>query len=271
MFEKMNKRRTAALLVLIFIAGAVFALAERLWPEANGDKVIRDLPLTVDYSNADDGYIMIKCTASEKRYKLRVRYGDNTLTYDYNGKGDYEVFPLQFGSGTYTVVLYKQVSGNKYSEEGMAVFQASMKDPEAAFLYPNQYVNYDETTPAVLEADTLCAGMSDEKAIYDAVCNYVSRNYVYDFVKAVTAKSGEMPDIDGTFTKKRGICQDLAALTVAMLRSQGVHARIMIGYADKNYHAWVIAVIDGKEYMYDPTAAVGGVVNVKNYSVERYY
>ena len=56
-----------------------------------------------------------------------------------------------------------------------------------------------------------------------------------------------------------------------MLRSQGVPARLMIGMADKNYHAWVVVTIDGQERLYDPTAAVNGISNVKSYTVERFY
>ena len=56
-----------------------------------------------------------------------------------------------------------------------------------------------------------------------------------------------------------------------VLRTQGVPARLMIGMADKNYHAWVVVTIDGQERLYDPTAAVNGISNVKSYTVERFY
>ena len=56
-----------------------------------------------------------------------------------------------------------------------------------------------------------------------------------------------------------------------MLRTQGLPARLMIGMADNNYHAWVVVKMNGKEQLYDPTAAVNGIANVKKYTVERYY
>lgn len=80
-----------------------------------------------------------------------------------------------------------------------------------------------------------------------------------------------LPDIDTCFNKKLGICQDLAAMTVCMLRVQGVPAKLMIGYADRNYHAWVVAIIDGREVFYDPTAELNAISRVKNYTVERFY
>ena len=35
------------------------------------------------------------------------------------------------------------------------------------------------------------------------------------------------------------ICFDYASLTAAMLRSQGIPARLEIGYAGSVYHAWI--------------------------------
>ena len=46
---------------------------------------------------------------------------------------------------------------------------------------------------------------------------------------------------------------------------------MVIGYADKQYHAWTVTKIGGKEYLFDPTAAVSAIGKVKNYTVERMY
>ncbi len=57
---------------------------------------------------------------------------------------------------------------------------------------------------------------------------------------------------------------------VCMLRTQGVPAKLMIGYADKYYHAWTSTVIGGEEVFYDPTAAIGAL-KAKKYKTERFY
>ena len=67
-----------------------------------------------------------------------------------------------------------------------------------------------------------------------------------------------------------GICQDLAAVTACMLRVQGVPARLVIGYADKYYHAWNTVVVNGEEVFFDPTHAVGAI-DAKKYQTERMY
>ena len=118
----------------------------------------------------------------------------------------------------------------------------------------------------------MCKGMTDQAEIYKAVCNYVTSNFVYDFIKSVTVKPGQLPQIDECWNSKMGICQDLSALTCAMLRSQGVPARLMIGTVGANtYHAWVVAVVNGEEKFFDPTAELNASSKTDTYTTERYY
>jgi len=256
----------------LFWAMIVMCLGEALMPQS-GDKRKKNGNLTIDYSYMSDGYVMVKSAKSKKKLKVRVSMGDNTtLTYDLNTEGEYEVFPLQYGSGKYTFKLYKNVSGKKYAEDGKVTLSVDMEDENRAFLYPNQYINYDENTSAVLEAEKLCGEMTDEQEIFDTVCEYMRTHFTYDFVKSVTVKSGTLPDIEGTWTKHMGICQDLSAVMVCMLRSQGIPARMMIGTLNQNlYHAWVTAIVNGEEVFFDPTAALNAVNRNSTYTVERYY
>ena len=81
-----------------------------------------------------------------------------------------------------------------------------------------------------------------------------------------------LPDIDECWTKKMGICQDLSALTCAMLRSQGVPARLMIGTLGSGTpHAWVLAVVDGEDKFFDPTAELNASSKTDTYTTERWY
>ena len=52
---------------------------------------------------------------SEKALKVRIT-GLNQYTYDLDGDGEYDVYPLQDGDGTYTVVVYEQVEGTSYAQ-----------------------------------------------------------------------------------------------------------------------------------------------------------
>ncbi|MBR0388084.1 MAG: transglutaminase domain-containing protein, partial [Clostridia bacterium] len=108
--------------------------------------------------------------------------------------------------------------------------------------------------------------------IFKTVCDYMKTHFVYDYIKSVSVKPGTLPDLEESWEKRMGICQDLSAIMVAMLRSQGVPARMEIGTLNTStYHAWVVAIVDGKEEFFDPTAALNAVNREDTYTLERYY
>ena len=227
--------------------------------------------LLVDASGAPNGYFFASISyQTNHRLKLRVIKDGTTFTYDLKTDTSYELFPLQLGTGYYEIHLYENISGKKYAMAGSLGLYVTMENQEAAFLVPNQYLNYTKASEAVAKADEICAGKGEKEA-YDAVCKFMSTSFVYDFIKAVTIKPSMLPDIDGSFAKRMGICQDLSAITCAMLRTQGIPARMIIGYADSQYHAWTTAKVNGKDIFFDPTAAISAISSVKEYSMERYY
>lgn len=274
MIARMGKKRIiicAALILAALAAFMAFAFGINL-PEASGKTVKKDGKMVIDCSHMDQGYIMVKGKQSKKRLKVQISTAGAKLNYDLNGDGEYEVFPLQFGSGKYQVALFENASGKKYAKEGTVKLNVKMPDELSCFLYPNQYVNYDDKTACVQYATEMCKDMKDQTEIYKAVCNYVTSNFVYDFIKSVTVKPGQLPQIDECWNTKMGICQDLSAMTCAMLRSQGVPARLMIGTVGANtYHAWVVAVVNGEEKFFDPTAELNASSKTDTYTTERYY
>ena len=259
------------ILLLWAVCAAVgYASSEdAVWPESPGTVVDSNGNMTVDSSHADQGYVMIRVTNPTKnRMKLRVTYGGGQLMYDVNSEGEFEAFPLQLGSGKYEFSMFENVKGSKYSAAGKVTLTVELVDPNAAYLVPNQYVNYNILTEAVKKSDEIGSGAT--RGTYDAVCNFISSEFAYDFVRAATISPGELPDIDYCYENRMGICQDLSAVMVCMLRVQGIPARLVIGYADKYYHAWTVTVLDGEEIFFDPTVAVGAL-NVSKYAIERMY
>lgn len=264
---------TAALALMLAAVWILLAAAAdgARWPEEPGGNVKKNGKLRVDVATAKEGYVQASVKSNtSKRLKLRVKKGKETLTYDLNGKAEYEIFPLQLGSGKYEITLYENIKGKSYSAAGTVSVNVKFEDPEVCFYYPNQYVLYTPDTAAVAEAETLCAGL-DRNGVYEAVCQYVKNHFVYDYIKAINIKSGMLPDIEGSWDKRMGVCQDLSAIMCCMLRTQGLPARLMIGMADSNYHAWVSVNFNDEDHFYDPTVAVSGLPGVKNYTVERFY
>ena len=276
MIARMGKTRIIVCVVLILaLCAATFVGAVGLkLPEASGKKIQKNGKLTVDASNMAEGYIMVKAKKTDKKLRVRVSTAGAKLLYWLNGDGEYEVFPLQFGSGKYMVELFEHVKGKDYSKEGTVKLSAKMSDELSCFLYPNQYVNYDENTACVKYADELCKNMTDQGEIFKSICTYVLQNFIYDYIKSVSVQSmsQQMPDIDYCWDNRMGICQDLSAMTCAMLRSQGIPARLMIGTVGANtYHAWVVAVVNGEERFFDPTAEMNASNKNETYTTERYY
>ena len=257
-------------LLIIAICGA-----KTLIPE-NGTIVKTNGLLTLDYSHTDQGYVMAKGTSTDKKLKIRVTKNDETISYDLNQEGEYEVFPLQYGSGRYTFALYKQQSGTQYSPEGQITFHVKLENENIPFLYPNQYVNFNAETPAVIKANELCENFEDPRDIYKTIKNYIVKTFTYDYLKSYTIpKKGVLPDINDAWTKRMGICQALSAIAVAMLRSQGVPAKLIIGTQKSERggtlpHAWVSVIIGDKEYRFDPTAEILNTTGI-TYTPERYY
>jgi transglutaminase-like putative cysteine protease len=271
----MLKRRTTrdlpGFLVLVFILALCAALAAyiALYPKADGIIAYQEGDVTIDASHTDQGYVMVQHTKVKKTLKVRIsKDSGNTVTYDLNEDGEFETFPVTLGDGQYNLQIFKQVSGKRYTREANYDFTVKLEDPTLPFLYPNQYVWYTPESVAVEKAAQLCEGLSSDRDKLAAVRGYVEANITYDYKLAKTVKSGYVPNIDKVLAKGKGICFDYSALTACMLRSQGVPTQLVIGYADKSYHAWNNVLINGQWLRVDTTAEANDM-KVTNYTEER--
>jgi len=193
----------------------------------------------VDYSHTEDGYVMVRfLTQTDKRLKVQVKGPKTTYTYNLPLE-EWTVFPLSDGDGSYKVVVYKNVSGTKYATVMSASFDVTLTDEFAPFLRPNQYVNYFDSPDTMQMGSQLCTGLEHPLEKVAAVYDYVVAALSYDYEKASTVKSGYLPVLDQVLEEKKGICFDYAALMTAMLRSQNVPCKLVVGYAGRTYHAWI--------------------------------
>lgn len=257
------------------LAGAP-AISYVIVPVAAGTVTESNPSALIDYSNTSDGYIMVKWTGGSTSSKLKVQVkgpGKETYTYNLRSDGEYETFPLSDGNGSYQITVNKQISGTKYSRVLAVSTNVQLADEFAPFIRPNQYVNFNEDSEAVALAAELIAeaevedNLSKVGVIYDWVVN----NLTYDTPKAQSVQSGYLPDVDAVMEAKKGICFDYAALMSAMLRSQGVPIKLVVGYTGKQYHAWInvwseddgwvdgMIYFNGKNWeLMDPTFASSG-------------
>ena len=260
---------------------------------ASGTKTKKVSKAVIDYSNTQDGYVMVQFTGTTKT-RIKAQVKGPTTTYTYNvTPGIWEVFPISDGNGKYQVSVFENVSGTKYAAVTSVNFDVALKDEFAPFLLANQYVNYKLDSKTVAKAKEL---VKPEMKVLDKVgviYNFVVGNLVYDTQKAATVKSGYLPVVDTVLAEKKGICFDYAALMTSMLRSQGVPCKLVVGYAGTAYHAWISVwsaetgwvdgaiMFDGKNWQrMDPTFASSGkksesimkyIGDGKNYTVKYLY
>lgn len=247
-------------------------------PSAPGKAVEENSSAAVDYSNASDGYIMVKWKAGGTP-KLKVlvkgpnagKGGYDSYQYNLRSDGEWDVFPLSDGSGKYTIGVYKNSSGTQYSTALSASIEVKLGSEFAPFLRPSQYVNYGVGSAAVKKAAEVCAGAKGNLEKVEKIYSYVVSSITYDKAKAKKVPTGYLPDVDATLKTGQGICFDYAALMSAMLRSQGVPVKLIVGYTGKVYHAWINVwsetegwiegkiFFDGKQWkLMDPTFASSG-------------
>ncbi len=232
------------LIVVIEEEAAILAEAPAAVPalpvaQASGVKEKRVSKAVIDYSNTKDGYVMVQFTGqTTKRLKVQVKGPSTTYTYNLTPE-QWEVFPLSDGSGTYQIAIYENVTGTKYALVLSVSCQVTLSDEFAPFLRPNQYVNYTNAVNTVTMGAQLTAEHTEPLEKVTAVYDYVVQNLTYDKQRAATVKSGYLSDLDAVLREKKGICFDYAALMTAMLRSQGVPCKLVVGYAGTAYHAWI--------------------------------
>jgi len=260
----------AAEMVPLTATPATFTLQ---MPVASGTLTKKNAKAEIDYSNSADGYIMVRFLQRTTKQLRVLVTGPSGERYQYTLKqnGDWEVYPLSDGNGSYTIGVFEQIEGSKYATANSVTFSVTLKDEFAPFLRPNQYVNFTKESKVVTKAAELVKGKTDMMDKVAAVYEFVIKNFTYDQAKARTVQSGYLPDVDAILASGKGICFDYAAVMAAMLRSQGIPTKLIVGYAGTAYHAWIsvyspesgwvsnVIFFDGKEWkLMDPTFASSG-------------
>ena len=264
-------------------------------PTASGTKISSNSLAVIDYSNAAQGYVMIKYSGNVGKIKVIIqKSGGIQYRYDLVLRGSYEVFPLTSGSGIYSVGIYENVSGTQYAEALSTSVNAEITNSLSPYLYPNQYVNFNKDSKTVAKSNDLAKNMTKELDIVANVYDYVVNNISYDTQKAATVQTIYPPNGDSTLALGKGICFDYASLMASMLRAQGIPTRVEVGLVSGGTrHAWIsvytkevgwvnnVIQFDGKTWkLMDPTfASTGGQASAimkyigdgKNYTVQNYY
>jgi len=193
----------------------------------------------------------VKINAVERfggRIKVMITKNKETgATYTYDLKNDTtaELYPLQMGNGEYEIKVWFQIEDIKYGLGFKCTYSVNMSDANTPFLNPNQYVNYSEHSKTTRIAAELTEDFKYDLDKVEAIYKFVINSLEYDTDKAKAALNGQLatgylPSVDAVIDSGKGICFDYAAVFAAMLRSQNIPAKLVVGYVkpDNTYHAW---------------------------------
>ena len=251
----------------------VVEVPDVLLPTAPGLAVEENDRAIIDFSNKQDGYIMAKyLEVTDMKVKILITVPDGVqYQYTLRPNRDFEVFPLSGGDGRYEIGVFKQVEGTRYSMVLSTTIEVTLVNEFAPFLRPNQFVDFNQDSNAVRKAAELVAGATTFMEKVGEIYSFVINNIVYDVHLAETVQTDYLPDIDKILASGKGICFDYAALMAAMLRSQGIPTKLVIGYTGDVYHAWIsvyskedgwlddVIFFDGSTWrLMDPTFAASG-------------
>lgn len=241
-------------------------------PSNGGTTTLKNNGCEIDTSKAAAGTIRVRQNGNPTKVKVLVYFNGSSKYYQYTipTNNTWTSIPLQSGSGTYKVRFMKQVSGNSYSQMYSVTFQVGMQNANSAYLNPSQYVVYNSGSACVAKAKSLVSGAGSDAQKVSKIYSYIVNNISYDYDKMKNLPSGYLPNPDSTLASRKGICFDYAALMAAMLRSQGVPCKLVIGNADGQYHAWNMVYVNGSWQLYDPTFGAAGQ-RAGSYVSERVY
>ncbi len=260
--------------LLVFVLCFSFASCQpRLKSASDGVVYIPDEPIPLGSMDSvsvavDGGYIVVRIVnTTGKQVQVMFNADGKQTNQAVKTDGTENRITPPFGSGTYTVRLLERIdpNDNRYSTLHTATVNVAMADTPSApirqqpsgsaqapsstnpYLGSSVEVNWSTGLACVKKATELCANQSTNSGKAKAIYKYLNGILTYDMSKLGKLPGGYKPSPDSTFSSQMGICYDMAALYAAMLRSQGVPAKLCKGYSDNvdGYHAWNQVDMDG--------------------------
>lgn len=246
------------------------------------------LKYDVDFAQSSDGIVKVLLNAGSKvKTKLIIQSGEIKYVYNIADKNDYVNFPLQLGSGNYSVKIFENTTGTKYKNVYAESGDVKIDPENKVYLASTQQVNWtasDDTIrlAAQLVASALKAKITKTKnsksiltqnEIIATFYGYVVKNINYDYDKIKTLTYDYVPDIDVIIKAKKGICYDYSVVLASMLRSQGIPAKLIKGYSTTTsvYHAWneIYLTSEKRWIIVDTTYDAYMYSHQKKYSMEK--
>jgi len=213
--------------------------------------------IVIDKSRAADGVVSVQYNEPLKK-TIKVRVEHSAGVYDYVIlDNDATALPLQLGAGTYKITVAENVSGTKFRVIKTDTVTVDKIDEKKLYTNSIQLINFNGKMVSIVELNKLVAAAKTDKEKIDIIYTFIITHFTYDFDKASKVKSSStyIPAIDAVYAAKKGICYDYSSLFAAILRANGIPAKLQMGYYTKieAYHAWNEVFMDGAWVIIDTT------------------
>jgi hypothetical protein len=209
--------------------------------------------IRIDTGSTPYGVVLLRVDTTSipasKGCKVILMAGKSSYQYNIQDRGIYLGLPLQMGNGTYTMMIYEQVDGASYATKMAHTFSVSLASSLKPYTAASIMTDFSRGSSCVKKANSLCANINTQNGKVEAVYTWIVSNISYDQALANSITSQQitvyLPDPDQTYTSRKGICFDYASLMCAMLRSQGIPTRLIMGSTSLGYHAWNEVFFEG--------------------------
>jgi len=215
----------------------------------------------VDYSCADDGYIMVKkYVDTTVKVWIDGPNGKSATRYRLPEKGVCYPIPLQFGSGEYRIMVMLQTGGENVYTIALDIRLTVTVENEGYTLLPSLYVNYNSSSAAVRKSFDLCLNATSDLEKAQSIYGFITETIEYDYTYGAGEKASAeyIPDPDAVLRGGSGTCFDYASLMAVMLRAQGIKTRMIFGYANDDFHAWNEVYIEQEGWIAEGIESTGG-------------
>lgn len=210
----------------------------------------------IDDSMKAQGAILVSYAGSKKG-KLRIEKDGQQYNYDLFVGAEAALFPLQLGNGKYSIKMYEHIEGNRYRLVLQKEISAKISKIAHVYLHNMQVVNWQKDDEAILLAAKKVKDLKSDRARLQALHQEVVKHIAYDYDKMAVLEAGYIPQVAQVWEEAQGICFDYAVVLGAMLRSQGIPAKLVKGYSPdvEGYHAWneVYLADEGRWVVVDAT------------------
>ena len=153
------------------------------------------------------------------------------------------------------------ITGNRYN---VLKFADGNRTDRATQIYYRDYYTENINSTIRTKATEIIAGKKDDYDKVLAIYDWVVENIYYDFDDVYGRTSNNKYDSATVLATKRSICEGYTNLTIDLIRSAGIPARKVIGYAlgagvndsiteGRENHAWIEALVDGRWIALDTT------------------